>query len=66
MKIAISAESTIDMPKDLLQKFDIHTVPFTVIIGDEVHLDGEFENTKILCGLRQQRNRGMYIICRCI
>ena len=47
MKIAISAESTIDMPKDLLQKFDIHTVPFTVIIGDEVHLDGEFENTKI-------------------
>lgn len=47
MKIAISAESTIDLPKELLQKFDIHTVPFTVIMGDNVYLDGEFDNTKL-------------------
>ena len=29
MKIAISAESTIDLTKELLKEFDIHTIPFT-------------------------------------
>ena len=43
--IAISAESTIDMPEDLLNKFDIKTVPFSVIMGDKDYLDG-----KIDCG----------------
>ncbi len=43
--IAISAESTIDMPEDLLNKFDIKTIPFTVIMGDKDYLDG-----KIDCG----------------
>ena len=37
--IAISAESTIDMPKELLSRFDIHTVPFTVIMGDKDYFD---------------------------
>ena len=43
--IAVSAESTIDMPEDLLNKFDIKTVPFTVIMGDKDYFDG-----KIDCG----------------
>ncbi len=43
--IAVSAESTIDMPEDLLNKFDIKTIPFTVIMGDKDYLDG-----KIDCG----------------
>lgn len=47
MKIAISAESTIDMPKELLAQYDIHTLPFTVILGDEAELDGEFPVSKI-------------------
>ncbi len=40
MSIAISAESTIDLPKDLLEKFNISTVPFTILLGDETVLDG--------------------------
>ena len=40
MKICISAESTIDLPKELLEEFDIHTVPFTVLLGTETALDG--------------------------
>jgi len=48
MKIAISAESTIDMPKELLAQYDIHTLPFTVILGDEVKLDGEFPVSHII------------------
>ncbi len=47
MKIAISAESTIDMPKDLLAKFDIHTVPFTILLGDKTKLDGEINSQEI-------------------
>ena len=41
MKIAITAESTIDLPKELLEKYDIKTVPFTVILGDKEGRDGE-------------------------
>ncbi len=41
MRIAISAESTIDLPKELLTEFDIHTLPFTMILGDKNYLDGE-------------------------
>lgn len=41
MKIAITAESTVDLPKDLLEKYQIKTVPFTVILGDKEYLDGE-------------------------
>ena len=40
MKICISAESTIDLPKELLEEFDIHTVPFSVLLGTELGLDG--------------------------
>jgi len=41
MKISISAESTIDLPKELLDKYDIKTLPFTVILGDKEYKDDE-------------------------
>lgn len=41
MKIAISTESTLDMPKELLKEYGIHTIPFTVILGEKMGLDGE-------------------------
>ena len=47
MKIALSAESTIDMPKELLEKYKISTVPFTVVLGDDTFLDGEMPISKI-------------------
>lgn len=40
MKVCISAESTIDLPKELLDKYDIHILPFTVLLGEESGLDG--------------------------
>lgn len=40
MKICISAESTIDLPKNLLEEFDIHTIPFSVLLGEKLELDG--------------------------
>lgn len=47
MKIAISSESTIDLPKELLEKFDIHTIPFSVILGSDAKLDGQFSNQEL-------------------
>lgn len=41
MKIAISTESTLDIPKELQKEYGIHTIPFTVILGDKSALDGE-------------------------
>lgn len=47
MKICISAESTIDLPKSLLEAYDIHTIPFTVLLGEEAGFDGEITPTQI-------------------
>ena len=41
MKIAISAETTIDLTKELLDKYQIKTIPFSVLLGDKNYLDGE-------------------------
>ena len=47
MRIAITAESTIDLPKDLLEKYDIKTLPFSVILGDNEYKDGEITSADI-------------------
>jgi len=41
MRIAISAESTIDLQKSLLKEYDIKIIPFTLVLGEETHLDGD-------------------------
>ena len=47
MKIAISSESTIDLPKEVLERYDIRTVPFDILLGDENFTDGEKTNEEI-------------------
>lgn len=47
MKITISAESTIDMPKELLNKYKIKTLPFMVILGGNEYKDGEITSKDI-------------------
>ena len=41
MKIAITAESTIDLPKELLNQYHIQTIPFTLIMGEKQGADGD-------------------------
>ena len=48
MKIKISAESTIDLPKSLLEEYDISTLPFQVTLGDNVYYDGEISSEEII------------------
>ena len=47
MKIAITAESTIDLPRELLDKYEIKTIPFSVILGDKDYKDGEITSSDI-------------------
>lgn len=47
MKICISAESTVDLTKELLDEFDIHTIPYTIILGTKTGLDGVVTSQEI-------------------
>ncbi len=40
MKIAISAESTIDLTKELIEQYDIKIVPFQIFLGERNDYDG--------------------------
>jgi DegV family protein with EDD domain len=39
-EIAIVTDSTADLPRNLLDEYDIHTVPLGVHVGDKTYLDG--------------------------
>ena len=47
MKICISAESTIDLSKELLEQYHIRTIPFEVLLGEDSYLDGEISSQDI-------------------
>ncbi len=47
MKIAISSDSSLDLTKDLIDKYNIHVVPFTIVMGEEQHFDGEVTSKDI-------------------
>ena len=47
MKIAISSESTLDLSKELIKQYDIHVIPFTVLLGEDEFLDGEISSQDI-------------------
>ena len=52
MNICISAETTVDLTPELLEEYDIRTIPFGLTMGEEAGLDGQikpedlFEYTK--------------------
>ena len=41
MKICVSAESTVDLSKELLKKYNIHTTPFGINFNEQLVEDGE-------------------------
>lgn len=46
-KICISVDSAADLPKELAKEHDIRSIPFTIILGEEVKLDGEVTSEEI-------------------
>ena len=47
MKIAISAESTLDLSKELIEEYEVHVIPFEVLLGEEAFHDGEISSQDI-------------------
>ncbi len=47
MKIAISSDSSLDLTKELIKKYEIHVVPFSIVMGEEQYLDGEVTSKDI-------------------
>ena len=47
MKIAVSVETTCDLTKELLQKYDIKQIPFHITLGDKMFLDGEISTEEM-------------------
>lgn len=41
MKVAVSVESTNDLSKELLLKYDIKVIPYQIVLGDKTFKDGE-------------------------
>ena len=39
--VVITADSTCDLTADLLERFQIHTVPLTITLGEDTFLDGQ-------------------------
>ncbi len=48
MKIAVSVETTVDLTDELKNKYDVHTVPFTITLGDTVKYDDEVTTDEII------------------
>ncbi len=53
MKIAISAESTIDLTKELLEQYDIKIVPYSIQLGNKFGNDGEITSEEIISYVNQ-------------
>ena len=47
MKIAVSVESTNDLSRELLEKYDIKVIPYNVLLGDQTFKDGEISTEEV-------------------
>lgn len=47
MRIAVSAESTNDLSKELLEKYDIKVIPYEIVHGDKQFKDGDLTTEEL-------------------
>lgn len=47
VKIAISSESSCDLPKKMTQQYDVHILPYHIHIGDDEFVDGEISTEEL-------------------
>ena len=55
MKIAISAETTIDITPELKERFNINIVPFSIQLGEVSGLDGEITTDQIISYVNEKK-----------
>ncbi len=53
MKIAVSVESTNDLSKELIEKYDIKVIPYNVLLGDETFKDGEISTEEVFASVER-------------
>ena len=61
--VMITADSTCDLPSELLERFNIKTIPLTIQLGDETFLDGEGFTPEVM--YRRHRDCLLYT-SRCV
>jgi len=54
MNIALSTETTVDLTNELLTKYNITTVPFTIVMGEKEALDGEVTPEEIFAFVKRE------------
>ncbi len=54
-KIAISCETTVDLTKDLIEKYDFKVAPFQIFLGDKTYSDGEITTDEIIEFVNQNK-----------
>ncbi len=47
MKIAITSDSVLDLPKELLEEYDIKVIPLNIMLGETEYKDNEITNEDI-------------------
>ena len=53
-KVVISSDSTLDLTRELLEKYDIKTIPLTILLGDQSFPDSpEFDNKALYARYRE-------------
>ncbi len=55
MKIALSCETTVDLTKELIEKFNIHILPFSVLLGEKNYFDGEITCDDIIAYVNENK-----------
>ena len=55
MRIAISAESTIDLTQDIIDKYNINVVPFHITLGDKEYEDDKITTDEIIEFVNQNK-----------
>ncbi len=55
MRIAISAETTADLTKELIEEYEIKILPFTIQLGDKSAYDGEITTDEIIEFVNQNK-----------
>ena len=53
MKIAVSVESIHDLTKELLEKYDIKVIPYTITLGDQTFKDGTYSTEEMFAMVDQ-------------
>ena len=65
-KIKIVTDSSCDLNKDIIEKYDIKVVPLNVSFGEDVYIDGQLDNKEFYDRIRYGKKikEGVFMISK--